>query len=97
VGLRMLGESNHDSFIEAYSTASQFLEKSVFCLGYELSQCEEEKNNFILRIEWTSTKDYLEGFKKSTEFQNFLIHVKPFFSKIQEMNHYRLSNVVSKK
>jgi len=56
-----------ETFVEAYSKASEYLDQSEFCLGYELTQCEEEPRNFILRIEWTSTNDHLNGFRKSSK------------------------------
>jgi len=40
------------AFVEAYQKAAEFLDQSISCLGYELSHCEEDKENFILRIEW---------------------------------------------
>ncbi len=82
-----------DQFLAAYENASKQLDDSEFCLGYELTQCEEEPANFILRIEWTSTEDHLNGFRKSLEFGTFLGHVRPFFNDIQEMNHYHLTSI----
>ncbi len=82
-------------FLAAYENASKQLDDSEFCMGYELTQCEEEPTNFILRIEWTSTEDHLNGFRKSPDFTIFLGHVRPFFNDIQEMNHYQLTSVKS--
>jgi len=53
-------KSKHNAFIDAYRKASEFLDKSAYCLGYELTHCEEEEENFILRITWTSTEDYVD-------------------------------------
>jgi len=86
-----------ESFVEAYHKAAEFLDKSAHCLGYELTHCEEDPENFILRIEWTSTEDHLNGFRKSPEFRQFLNHVRPFFNDIEEMNHYQLTKVLKKK
>lgn len=89
--------SRQESFVEAYQNASEFLIKSEFCLGYELTHCEENKENFILRIEWTSTQDHLNGFRKSSEFRQFLNYIRPYFNDIQEMNHYELTKVMGRK
>ncbi len=91
---RIRAEKKND-FIAAYEKASEQLSNSQYCLGYELTQCEEEPENFILRIEWTSTEDHLNGFRKSADFPDFLNHVRPFFNDIQEMNHYQLTSVKS--
>ncbi|MEM1340011.1 MAG: antibiotic biosynthesis monooxygenase [Bacteroidota bacterium] len=92
-----INAQRQQDFVAAYLKASQYLQTSRFCLGYELAQCEEESANFILRIEWTSTEDHLTGFRKSSDFPGFLRHVRPFFSNIEEMNHYRLTPVVKKR
>lgn len=68
--------------------ASTSLDESPFCLGYELSQCEEESDWFVLRIEWTSAEDHLSKFRSSQQFREFLPHVRPFIESIEEMRHY---------
>lgn len=89
--------ARQESFVEAYQKAAEFLDLSGFCLGYELSHCEEDTENFILRIDWTSTEDHLNGFRKSKEFAQFLPHIRPFFKDIEEMNHYKLTKVLKRK
>ena len=86
-----------DAFVEAYGKAARQLDASEYCLAYELTECEEEAGNFILRIEWTSTEMHLNGFRKSKEFQEFFANVKPFFSDIQEMRHYHATAVSKRK
>ncbi|MBN2595548.1 MAG: antibiotic biosynthesis monooxygenase [Marinifilaceae bacterium] len=81
------------AFIESYKKASKQLDISEFCKDYDLTECEEETGQFILRIEWTSTKEHLNGFRKSNVFPAFFANVKPFFDNIQEMRHYKLIEV----
>ena len=47
------------------------LDDSEYCLGYQLTQCEEEPDRFILRIRWTSTDDHLNKFRSSEQFRRF--------------------------
>lgn len=84
----------HDRFVEDYREAVEYLQASRYCLGYELSQGEEEPSNFILRIEWTSTEDHLQGFRKSQDFPKFLACIRAYYNDIQEMKHYQKSDVV---
>ncbi len=87
----------HRQFLEDYTKAAAFLQVSPYCLGYELTQGEEEPNNFILRIEWTSTTNHLEGFRKSEDFPKFLACIRAYYSDIREMKHYKQSALVWKK
>jgi quinol monooxygenase YgiN len=54
----------------------------------------EEKDRFILRIEWKSTDEHLQGFRRSPGFKEFYRLVQPFFQDIEEMQHYQLTDVV---
>lgn len=86
-----------EAFIATYKDASKELDTSEFCIGYELSECEEEAGQFILRIEWTSTAEHINGFRKSEVFPSFFAKVKPYFSNIQEMRHYELTKIERRK
>jgi quinol monooxygenase YgiN len=90
-------EELREAFIDAYKNASIELEASQFCTAYELAECQEEAGQFILRIEWTSTDEHINGFRKSEIFPSFFAKVKPYFENIQEMRHYKLTDVVWKK
>ena len=87
--------AQREIFLDAYRKASTQLKASTYCLMYEISECEEEAGQFMVRIEWTSTDDHLNGFRKSMEFRAFFTSVKPFFDSIREMRHYRVTEVVS--
>ena len=93
---KVLPEQRED-FIQAYKNASTQLDASTYCKAYELAECEEEAGQFILRIEWTSTEEHMNGFRKSEVFPAFFTNVKPFFNNIQEMRHYRLTEVTERK
>ena len=86
-----------EAFVRAYTEGAKQLEASPHCQAYELTECEEEAGQFILRIEWTSTEEHLNGFRKSDLFPKFLANVKPFFDNIQEMRHYKLTPVTQRK
>ena len=90
-----LGEGRAEELIAAYGRAARFLDASEYCLGYELARCKEERDVFILRIEWTSSEDHLQGFRKSAEFRSFLPEIRPFIDEIEEMRHYEVTGVVS--
>ena len=81
-------KDKHAAFLSDYMNAAEHLRASSACLGYELSQCEEEADCFILRIIWQSTEAHLGGFRGSEEFRRFLPLIKPYIPCIEEMHHY---------
>lgn len=85
------------SFEADYAEAAAFLRESEYCMGYELTHCEEEPELYILRIEWTSTEDHLNGFRKSKEFEGFLPLVRPYIEHLEEMQHYAITPILFRK
>ena len=82
-----------DAFVEAYEGAARALAASPHCLAYELSACDEDPTQFVLRIEWDSSKGHLEGFRRSEHFRQFLPHIQPYVKAIAEMRHYTPTRV----
>jgi quinol monooxygenase YgiN len=85
--------SRAKDFLSAYEAASKSMKDSPHCLGYELTQCTEAPESFILRILWDSAEGHLKGFRTSPEFKTFFAAVAPFAKDIQEMRHYELTTL----
>ena len=77
-----------EAFLAGYAEAQTNLQASAHCLGYELSQCTDAREVFVLRIEWASHEAHLKGFRVSAEFPPFLRAIGPFVENIEEMRHY---------
>lgn len=82
-----------EELLAAYAAAAEHLRNSPHCLAFALTRCEEAPAAFILRIEWTSTKDHLEGFRRSESFRPFLALIRPFMAEIEEMRHYQPTEI----
>jgi quinol monooxygenase YgiN len=77
-----------EAFESDYAQAGHSLDASPHCLGYELSRRLDEPNGYILRIEWDSAEGHMHGFRQSAEFRQFFGAIKPWVSRILEMQHY---------
>ncbi len=86
-------EDGRDAFVDAYERAARALAASPHCLAYELSSCDEDPSQYVLRIEWDSSKGHLEGFRRSEHFRAFLPHIQPYVKAIAEMRHYTPTRV----
>lgn len=89
----VLKDHSPESLIAAYEEAGQHLAAAPECLGYELSQCEEDDKSFILRIHWESTEKHLEGFRKGPNFPPFFAAIREVVPEIAEMRHYRPTGI----
>ena len=92
-----IANDKQKEFENAYTRAENSLKMSPHCLRYELSHCVEEPEYYTLRIEWDSKEGHINGFRTSPEFKPFIEAVKPFFNDIQEMHHYRFTNIKGEK
>ncbi len=90
-------EAQRSEFERAYEQAQAALVASAHCLRYELAQCVEEADAYILRIEWDSLAGHLQGFRTSPEFRTFFAAVRPFVNNIAEMRHYEVSHIKGEK
>jgi heme-degrading monooxygenase HmoA len=83
-----------EQFEAAYARAATALGASEHCSGWELSRCIEDPSHYILRIEWDSVEGHIQGFRKSSEFKQFMSDVGPFYDETEEMRHYARTSVV---
>jgi len=86
-----LQSSQLTDFEKAYTEAGKQLQKSRYCLAYQVIHGNEEPNRYIVIIHWTSKDDHLNRFRSSPEFMPFFNLVKPFFNNIEEMKHYEVT------
>ena len=91
-----ISQDRQRAFEQAYQNAQQYLHISPHCIGYELSHCREDPERYVLRIEWVSEEEHLQGFRHEPDFTNFFSSVQPFTSEIEEMRHYELTGVIGK-
>jgi quinol monooxygenase YgiN len=89
------GSERGAELVSAYEIAAKALDASSECLGYDLTVCEEDPTSYILRIEWQSIQEHLNGFRKSPQFPPFFQAIGGFVKEITEMQHYHLTPVRS--
>ena len=75
-------------FEDAYRRAAVHLAAAPECRDVELTRCEEDPENYVLRLTWTSTRDHLDGFRAGPHFPPFYAEIREFVDDIEEMRHY---------
>ena len=84
-----IDQERQATFISDYQHAAVPLQASAYCEQYEFCQCVEDPSQFLIRIQWTSAEDHLQGFRGSDEFKAFFTHIKSYIDDIDEMRHYK--------
>jgi quinol monooxygenase YgiN len=88
-----LTQHSADELVAAYRRAAEHLRAAPECLGYELTRCEEEPSSLVLRIQWISTAEHLDRFRKRAHFPPFLAAIRDFVGEIAEMRHYGVTDL----
>src|SRR5262245_18583632 len=88
-----ISQDRQAAFEQAYGSAQQHLKASLHCFSYELTHCAEEPDRYVLRIEWVSLEEHLQGFRRESSFRSFFSLVQPYISNIEEMQHYQMTAV----
>ena len=78
------------AFAADYARGAAVLDADPHCLGYEIAQGVEEPENWVVRITWDSLEGHEKGFRAAPHFREFFAAVRPWFTSIQEMKHYRV-------
>lgn len=91
----VLTQHRPEEFVAAYEKAVSSLDDAPQCLRYDLAQCDDDPNAFILRIEWTGAQEHMRGFREGPHFGPFLSAIRPFVGEIAEMRHYSPTRVQS--
>lgn len=97
ISYSVAGAERGAELVSAYTRAASALEASPECLGYELAVCEEDPTSYVLRIEWRSVEEHMQGFRKGPHFPAFFQAIGGFLKEITEMRHYQLTTVHSGK
>jgi quinol monooxygenase YgiN len=92
-----IDEPRRADFEKAYQDAGASLDASSHCQAYELAQCTEAKESYVLRIEWDSEEGHTKGFRSSSEFKTFFAAIQPYVKDIEEMRHYQLTSAKKRK
>jgi len=72
-------EDRRTAFIEAYGKAAEYLKASPDCVAYELAQCAEEADRFILRIEWNPFRNISKATGRVLVLRTFSNSSNPSF------------------
>ena len=66
-----IDEGKAEEFEHAYRRAGGALQASEHCERYEVSRCNEDPTQRVVRIEWDSEEGHMSGFRQSPEFRSF--------------------------
>ncbi|MEM6894166.1 MAG: antibiotic biosynthesis monooxygenase [Bacteroidota bacterium] len=77
------------AFEESFKKASSIIASMPGYMNHQLKKCLEIPNQYILLVNWETLEDHEEGFRKSTEYQEWKKLLHHFYEPFPEVYHYR--------
>lgn len=78
-----------EQFEENFRRASKITSSMKGYITYELQECIEEENKYILLVRWETLEDHTEGFRGSQEYQEWKSLLHHFYDPFPIVEHYK--------
>lgn len=89
VAVLNIKEGNEVAFVRSFERASTIIASMKGYLAHELKKCIEIENQYILLVNWESLEDHEQGFRKSSEYQEWKKLLHHFYEPFPEVLHYQ--------
>lgn len=71
-----------------FSTARTYIRSINGYRGHSLRKCIEQKNRYILLVDWETLEDHEIGFRKSGAYQEWKRLLHHYYEPFPEVEHY---------
>ena len=79
-----------DDFEAAFATAKEIIASMPGFISLRLARCIERPNRYLLLVEWASLEDHTQGFRSSSEYQEWRRLLHDFYDPFPTVEHYDL-------
>jgi heme-degrading monooxygenase HmoA len=80
-------------FEATFKKAKAIILSQPGCISLELQHCMERSNRYVLLVQWEKLEDHTEGFRKSTEYQEWRRLLHHFYDPFPVVEHYTRVNL----
>lgn len=75
-------------FEDNFQIASAIISSMKGYIRHELRRCMEDKQKYILLVEWETLEDHTGGFRQSDEYQEWKALLHHFYDPFPVVEHY---------
>lgn len=83
-----LGEES--DFEAAFARAQSIIASMGGYVSHELQRCVENPSRYVLLVRWETLSDHTEGFRGSTEYQEWKRLLHHFYDPFPTVEHFEL-------
>lgn len=77
-----------EEYEAAFRKASVIISSWRGYIHHELHRCMETEGKYLLLVHWESVEDHTEGFRKSTEYQEWRKLLHHFYEPFPTVEHF---------
>jgi len=71
-----------------FALAGKYISSIEGYVNHSLQKCIEQKNKYILLVNWKTLKDHTQGFRKSSEYQEWKKLLHHYYDPFPTVEHY---------
>ncbi len=76
-------------FESAFKKAQKIIASMKGYIRHDLLKCHEQKDTYLLLVEWQSIEDHEIGFRQSEEYQEWKTLLHHFYDPFPVVHHYQ--------
>ena len=76
------------SFEQDFKKASEYISQIEGYKGHTLKKCVEQKNKYILLVDWETIEDHEVGFRTSQQYKHWKTLLHHYYEPFPEVEHY---------
>ena len=88
VAILNIKEGAEIDFENDFKNASKFISAIKGYLNHSLSKCIEQKNKYLLLVNWDTLNDHTIGFRQSNEYLEWKRLLHPYYDPFPIVGHY---------
>jgi heme-degrading monooxygenase HmoA len=77
-------------FEKAFAVASSIISSMPGYVSHQLQRCLETPSRYILLVNWQTLEDHTQGFRGSTQYQEWRQLLHHFYDPFPTVEHYEL-------
>ncbi len=81
-------------FESAFAEAKSLISSMTGFRTLRLERCVETRNRYLLLVEWDRLEDHTEGFRKSSEYEQWRALLHHFYDPFPVVEHYETVSTV---
>lgn len=79
-----------DRFEEDFAKAQSIISAMKGYIAHQLQRCMEDCSRYILLVKWETLQDHTEGFRGSSQYQEWKSLLHHYYEPMPEVQHYEL-------